>query len=463
MAKSATKSPQFRCTECGWTTGKWAGRCGECQSWGCVEEVGVVTATTKARATTTPALAISSIDITSAASASTGISEFDRALGGGFVPGAVLLLAGEPGVGKSTLLLAVAAQWAKLGHKVLYLTGEESAAQVRIRAERISALSDSLFLAAETDLGVALGHIEETNPSLLIVDSVQTISSSDVEGVGGGVTQVKEVAATLIRAAKSRNMTTVLVGHVTKDGSVAGPRALEHLVDVVLSFEGDRHGPLRLVRAIKNRYGPADEIGCFELTEDGIHGLPDPSGLFLGDRTHPVPGTCVTITVEGKRPLVAEVQALIAPSSSPQPRRVTSGLDSSRTAMMLGILERRAGLKLSTADCFVATVGGMRLLEPATDLATALAIVSSVKDISLPSGLVAIGELGLAGDIRRVSGLEKRLAEAARLGFTDAIIPAGSGIKAQGIITHEVANVGAAVTVMSKLTAHSRQEGTPDF
>jgi DNA repair protein RadA/Sms len=193
------------------------------------------------------------------------------------------------------LLLAVAAQWARLGHKVLYITGEESAAQVRLRAERIDALSDSLFLAAETDLGVALGHIEETNPSLLIVDSVQTISSADVDGAGGGVTQVKEVAASLIRAAKSRNMTTVLVGHVTKDGSVAGPRALEHLVDVVLQFEGDRHGPLRLVRAVKNRYGPADEIGCFELTEDGIHGLPDPSGLFLGDRTHPVPGTCVTI------------------------------------------------------------------------------------------------------------------------------------------------------------------------
>jgi len=463
MAKSTTKTPQFRCTECGWAAGKWAGRCGECQSWGTVEEVGVVTATTKARATTSPALAINAIDISSAQSQSTGISEFDRALGGGFVPGAVLLLAGEPGVGKSTLLLAVAAQWARLGHKVLYITGEESAAQVRLRAERIDALSDSLFLAAETDLGVALGHIEETNPSLLIVDSVQTISSADIDGVGGGVTQVKEVAASLIRAAKSRNMTTVLVGHVTKDGSVAGPRALEHLVDVVLQFEGDRHGPLRLVRAVKNRYGPADEIGCFELTEDGIHGLPDPSGLFLGDRSHPVPGTCVTITVEGKRPLVAEVQALIAPSSSPQPRRVTSGLDSSRTAMMLGILERRAGLKLSTADCFVATVGGMRLLEPATDLATALAIVSSVKDISLPSGLVAIGELGLAGDIRRVTGLERRLAEAARLGFTDAMIPSGSSIKAQGITTHPVSNIGQAVTVMAKLTANSQPAGVPDF
>jgi DNA repair protein RadA/Sms len=246
-------------------------------------------------------------------------------------------------------------------------------------------------------------------------------------------------------------MTTVLVGHVTKDGSVAGPRALEHLVDVVLQFEGDRHGPLRLVRAVKNRYGPADEIGCFELSEDGIHGLPDPSGLFLGDRTTPAAGTCVTITVEGKRPLVAEVQALIAPSSSPQPRRVTSGLDSSRTAMMLGILERRANLKLSTADCFVATVGGMRLLEPATDLATALAIVSSVKDVPLPSSLVAIGEIGLAGDIRRVTGLEKRLGEASRLGFTHAIIPAGAKIKVAGITTHPVANISEAITAIGEV------------
>lgn len=246
-------------------------------------------------------------------------------------------------------------------------------------------------------------------------------------------------------------MTTVLVGHVTKDGTVAGPRALEHLVDVVLQFEGDRHGPLRLVRAVKNRYGPADEIGCFELTEDGIHGLPDPSGLFLGDRSTPSAGTCVTITVEGKRPLVAEVQALIAPTSSPQPRRVTSGLDSSRTAMLLGILERRANLKLSTADCFVATVGGMRLLEPATDLATALAIVSSVKDVPLPSSLVAIGELGLAGDIRRVTALEKRLGEASRLGFTHAIIPAGAKVSVAGITAHPVSNIAEAIKAIGEV------------
>jgi len=460
MAKAAAKAPLYRCVECGWSSPKWAGRCGECQAWGSVEEVGAAKGTTQARKSSTPATAITAIDVTQAQSSSTGISEFDRALGGGFVPGAVLLLAGEPGVGKSTLLLTVAAKWANLGNTVLYVTGEESAAQVRLRAERIDALSDTLLLAAETDLGAALGHVEETNPSLLIVDSVQTIQSSDIDGVGGGVTQVKEVASTLIATAKARNMTTVLVGHVTKDGNVAGPRSLEHLVDVVLQFEGDRHGPLRLVRAIKNRYGPADEIGCFELAEDGIHGLPDPSGLFLGDRSTPAAGTCVTITVEGKRPLVAEVQALIAPSSAPQPRRVTSGLDSSRTAMMLGILERRANLKLSTADCFVATVGGMRLLEPATDLATALAIVSSVKDVPLPSGLVAIGELGLAGDIRRVTGLERRLGEAARLGFTDAIIPAGTNVAVSGMTTHPVSNIAEAIAAVSRA---SRTQAQPDF
>jgi DNA repair protein RadA/Sms len=303
---------------------------------------------------------------------------------------------------------------------------------VRLRAERIGAVAPELFLAAETDLGAVLGHIEAVQPTLLILDSVQTVSSADVEGAAGGVTQVKEVAASLIAAAKSRDMATVLVGHVTKDGGVAGPRALEHLVDVVLHFEGDRQGPLRLVRAVKNRYGPADEIGCFELVDDGIIGLADPSGLFLGDRQSPAPGTCVTVTIEGRRPLVAEVQALVAPSVLPQPRRVTSGLDSARIAMMLGILERRGGVKLATSDCFVATVGGVRLAEPATDMAVALAIASSALDATLPAGLVAFGEVGLAGDVRPIGSLDRRLQEAARLGFTDAIAPARAAARRGG-------------------------------
>lgn len=455
MARATTT---YRCTDCGWTSTKWVGRCGECQAWGTVDEVGAVRARTTASATRTAAVPIGDVDIAAARAVPTGSGELDRVLGGGLVPGAVLLLAGEPGVGKSTLLLDTAAAWARQGRRALYLTGEESAAQVRLRAERIGAVTPDLFLAAETDLGAVLSHIEAVQPTLLVLDSVQTVSSADVEGSAGGVTQVKEVAASLIAAAKSRDMATVLVGHVTKDGSVAGPRALEHLVDVVLHFEGDRQGPLRLVRAIKNRYGPSDEIGCFELVDDGIIGLADPSGLFLGDRQSPAPGTCVTVTIEGRRPLVAEVQALVAPSVLPQPRRVTSGLDSARIAMMLGILERRGGVKLATSDCFVATVGGVRLSEPATDMAVALAIASSALDATLPAGLVAFGEVGLAGDVRPIGSLDRRLHEAARLGFTDAIAPARASARRGGAVeppsgmrVHETSSLQEALAVARRL------------
>lgn len=459
MAKTPTAA--FKCADCGWTTGKWVGRCGECQAWGTVEEVGLVRARTSATAPSrSPAVPIGSVEIESARAVPSGIAELDRVLGGGLVPGAVILLAGEPGVGKSTLLLDTAASSARAGRRALYITGEESTAQVRLRAERIGAIADELYLASETDLGAVLAHIDATSPSLVILDSVQTVSSSEVEGAAGGVTQIKEVAASLIAVAKTRDIAVVLVGHVTKDGSVAGPRTLEHLVDVVLHFEGDRQSPLRLVRAVKNRYGPADEIGCFELVDDGIIGLADPSGLFLGDRRDPAAGTCVTVTIEGRRPLITEVQALVAPTSAPNPRRVTSGLDSSRIAMMLGVLERRAGVRLSTADCFVATVGGVRLSEPATDLAVALAIASSASDTALPSGVVAFGEIGLAGDVRPIGSLERRLGEAHRLGFTDAIAP-GRTLRTRstppaapsGMRVHEVGTVQeaiAAVTAMSR-------------
>ena len=460
MAKAAGAA--FRCAECGWTTAKWVGRCGECQAWGTVEEVGAPKARTSVAASTTAALPIGQVDIATARAVPTGIDELDRVLGGGLVPGAVLLVAGEPGVGKSTLLLETCATWARSGHRALYVTGEESAAQVRLRAERIGAVADELYLAAETDLGHVLGQIEAVRPSLVILDSVQTVSSGDVDGAAGGVTQVKEVAASLIGAAKTGDVAIVLVGHVTKDGSVAGPRTLEHLVDVVLTFEGDRQSPLRLVRAVKNRFGATDEIGCFELVDDGIVGLADPSGLFLGDRRTPAPGTCVTVTLEGRRPLVAEVQALVAPSSAPQPRRVTSGLDSARIAMMLGVLERRAGVRLATADCFVATVGGVRLTEPATDMAVALAIASGAGDFALPSGLVAFGEIGLAGDVRPIGSLDRRLAEAARLGFTDAIAPSRA-LRARGggsphptsMHVHEVDSVQDALKAAQRLAASS--------
>jgi DNA repair protein RadA/Sms len=344
------------------------------------------------------------------------------------VPGAVLLLAGEPGVGKSTLLLDVAHSYAEAGDgRALVVTGEESAAQVRLRAERTGALSPELYLAAETDLGALLGHLDDVKPGLLVVDSVQTIASSAVDGAAGGVTQVRAVTAALIAVAKERDIAVVLVGHVTKDGNIAGPRVLEHLVDVVLSFEGDRHSTLRLVRAVKNRYGPADEVGCFELHDGGIRGLADPSGLFVTRRTVAVPGTCVTVTVEGRRPLLAEVQALVAKSPLPSPRRAVSGLDTARVAMVLAVVERRSRTRLMDKDVFSATIGGHRVTEPAADLAIALAVASAHDDIALPADLVVVGELGLAGDVRHVAGVGRRLAEASRLGFARAVVPAGCG------------------------------------
>jgi DNA repair protein RadA/Sms len=450
MAKSATGTT-YRCAECGWQTVKWVGRCGECQAWGTVEETGVprlVKAGIRSVAGTppaSPAQPIGQVDAADASARPTGMEEFDRVLGGGLVPGAVLLLAGEPGVGKSTLLLETAALVAASG-TVLYVTGEESAAQVRLRADRIGAINDNLYLAAETDLEAALGQIGAIDPTLLIIDSVQTIAAASVEGVPGGVTQVREVASVLIAAAKERAMATILVGHVTKDGSVAGPRTLEHLVDVVLQFEGDRHSRLRMVRAMKNRYGPTDEVGCFDLGEYGLIGLSDPSGLFISRHREPVPGTCVTVTLEGRRPLVAEVQALVGTSASEVPRRVTSGLDSSRVGMVLAVLQRRADVKLGKADVYAATVGGVRITEPSVDLAVALALASSVANLAVPPGVVAVGEVGLAGEVRNVAGVPRRVAEAERMGFTKAIVPAGCGAVKSGITVVEADDIRQALS-----------------
>ncbi len=425
--RATTRSSGYRCSECGWTTVKWVGRCGECQAWGSVSEIGAVSLKTTAAGTVArPAVRIGQVDMQRSSARSTGVSEFDRVLGGGLVPGAVVLVAGEPGIGKSTLLLDVAARAARGGQDVLYVSGEESAAQVRSRAERIEAMASSLFIAAETDLATVLGQIQTLQPDLVIVDSVQTIASGDVEGSAGNVAQVREVAASLIQAAKSRGIAILLVGHVTKDGSIAGPRVLEHLVDVVIAFEGERHSRLRLVRAVKNRYGPTDEVGCFDLSDVGIVGLADPSGLFLSNRDDAVTGTCVTVALEGRRPLVAEVQSLIATSKLPSPRRATHGLDSSRVAMIIAVLERRAEAPIGLSDAYVATVGGVRLSEPAADLAVAFAIASSILDRPLPPHAVAFGEVGLAGEIRPVTGIPRRLAEAARLGFRTAFVPQGS-------------------------------------
>lgn len=428
--RSKRSSSGYRCTECGWSTVKWVGRCAECQAWGTMEEVGEHRArTTPARSIADPAKPIAQVDATQATSVPTGVRELDRVLGGGLVPGAVILLAGEPGVGKSTLLLDVAARVAqgtapRGPRSVLYITGEESAAQVKLRADRVGALADSLYLTSETDLSTALGQVEALSPEVLVVDSVQTLASAEVDGSAGGVTQVREVAASLIAAAKSRGMTVLLVGHVTKEGTIAGPRLLEHLVDVVCQFEGQKHSSIRLLRAVKNRYGPTDDVGCFELVDSGIRSVSDPSGLFVSRTAHPVSGTCLTVTMEGRRPLLAEVQALLDQSSTAQPRRATSGLDGSRVAMLLAVLQRRAGVGLASMDAYVSTVGGVRLSEPAADLATALALASAAQDKPLPQRLVCFGEVGLAGEVRPVPGIEQRIREVARLGFTHAVVPA---------------------------------------
>ena len=420
---------EYTCGECGWSSTKWVGQCGECQQWnsmvegaGATRGLGTIKSIKPATiVASSAAKPITDVSTVAVASRSTRVGEFDRVLGGGIVPGAAILLSGEPGVGRSTLLLDVAGRVAQRGDTVLYVSAEESVGQVRLRAERTGTRVDTLFLAAETNLGTVLGHIDDVKPSLVIIDSVPTISSETVDGLAGGVAQVREVAATVVRIAKERGIPVILVGHVTKDGSIAGPRLLEHLVDVVMHFEGDRQTALRFIRTLKNRFGPTDEVGCFEMVGSGIEQVPDPSALFRSNSVTPVSGTCTTITMEGRRAIPVEIQALIVPSNAPQPRRVTNGVDSSRVAMLLAVLERRAKIPFQSADVYVSTVGGIRVTEPGADLAIALALASAAKDVALSATLVATGEISLAGDIRAVTAQQLRSAEATRLGFTEVI------------------------------------------
>lgn len=429
---------EYTCGECGWSSTKWVGQCGECQQWnsmvegaGATRGLGTIKSIKPATiVASSAAKPITDVSTVAVASRSTRVGEFDRVLGGGIVPGAVVLLSGEPGVGKSTLLLEVAANTAKSGAKVLYVSGEESVGQIRLRAERTGAMTDHLFLASETDLSAVLGQIDAVGPELLVVDSVQTIAAAEIDGAAGMPSQIREVAANLIRVAKERNLPVILVGHVTKDGSIAGPRVLEHLVDVVCHFEGDRQTSLRFVRSLKNRFGPTDEVGCFEMTGEGIREVPDPSGLFLSRPEQPVSGTCVTVTIEGRRALIAEVQALVVKSSTPQPRRVVNGVDASRVAMLLAVLERRAGMRVGDMDVYVSTVGGVKLTEPAADLAIAVAIASAVQDKPIAHDLVAYGEISLAGEIRQVTNSKQRATEAARLGFARQVDSEVGGLKA---------------------------------
>ncbi len=442
----------------------------ECGTWGSVAEVTVLSAVGGGgrRAGSGPAsqaVPISSIAPNLSRHQSTGIDELDRVLGGGVVPGSVTLLAGDPGVGKSTLLLKVAHRWAQSGRRVLYISGEESAGQIRLRADRIGCDGkagkdfEEVYLAAESDLHTALEHIATVRPALVIVDSVQTMSTAEADGVAGGVTQVRAVTAALTAAAKANGVALILVGHVTKDGAIAGPRSLEHLVDVVLHFEGDRTGMLRMVRGVKNRFGAADEVGCFLLHDNGIDGISDPSNLFLEQRPAPVAGTAITVTLDGKRPLIGEVQALLAtPCGSP--RRAVSGIDHARAAMITAVLEKHARLTIAVNDVYLSTVGGMRLTDPSSDLAVAIALASAYADLPLPTTAVMIGEVGLAGDLRRVVGMERRLAEAARQGFNLALIPPGCDAVPAGMRTLCAPTIVAALEHMIDIADHNDTAST---
>lgn len=432
MARATTT---YRCTACDATTPRWAGRCPRCGAFATMDLDAPPTASPGMRsALTGTAPARPARPVTAVASAGpvprlvTGIGEFDRVLGGGLVAGQMCLLSGAPGSGKSTLVLAVAdAMATRMQRTVLYISGEESVEQIAIRAQRIGAGSPHLLLADDTELSAAIGHIEAHSPdlALVIVDSVQTMASSEVEGRAGGVTQVMEVAQALTRIAKTRNVPVILIGQVTKDSTVAGPRALEHIVDATLSLEGDPHTSLRLLRSVKNRYGSL-EVAAFEQTDTGMREVLDPSMLFRGHRDTPVPGTCITMTVEGNRALAAEVQALVAPTTNPNPRRGVSGLDSSRMAMLIAVAERTAGLKLFDKDVFLATIGGMRLSDPGSDLAVCLAVVSATHESAIALDLAAVGEVTLSGDVRPVPHMSERVSEAARLGFHRLLVPVGT-------------------------------------
>jgi DNA repair protein RadA/Sms len=444
-----------RCTECGGESPKWLGRCPSCEAWGTlVEELASPTSSSAellALAPTSRPLPIAEVDLDEWTARPTGIGELDRVLGGGFVPGSVTLVGGEPGIGKSTLLLQAMASMAAAGGRCLLVTGEESAQQVRLRAERLGALAPGLYLAAETALPHVLAHVDELVPDVLLVDSVQTLHDPELSSAPGSVAQVRECAARLVRLAKERGTTVLLVGHVTKDGNLAGPRVLEHVVDTVLSFEGDRHHALRLLRAVKHRFGGTHELGLFEMGDGGLTGVPDASGLFLADRRPGVPGSVVVPTLEGHRPLLVEIQALVAATKLPQPRRSAQGVDSGRLSLLLAVLQQHVGVPFHETDVHASAVGGVKVVEPGADLALALALVSSLASRPLADDLVACGEIGLGGELRQVGQTARRLAEAARLGFRRALVPASAEVPA-GVEALRASTVGDALLLAGCLT-----------
>ena len=450
----AKEKSVFLCQECGGSSPKWLGKCPHCGAWNSLVESiseGSVKHRFQSLAGPQPVTTLSDIEAAEIDRRPTGLPELDRVLGGGMVEGGVVLIGGDPGIGKSTLLLqALDALSRKV--PVLYVTGEESAAQVALRAQRLGIFDSAVRVAAEIQFEKIALTLSEEKPAVCVIDSIQTVYSEQLTSAPGSVAQVRECAAQLTRIAKSQGVTMILVGHVTKEGALAGPRVLEHIVDTVLYFEGDTHSSYRLVRAIKNRFGAVNEIGVFAMTEKGLRGVSNPSAIFLSTHEQPVPGSCVLVTLEGTRPMLVEIQALVD-SGGPSPRRLSVGLDRDRLAMMLAVLHRHAGVACLDQDVFVNAVGGVRISEPAADLAVMLAIQSSLRGRALPRGFMAFGEVGLAGEIRPAPRGQERLKEAAKLGFSVALIPKANAPKKniEGLTVYSVDRIEEAMSRVREL------------
>ncbi|MBT9512173.1 MAG: DNA repair protein RadA [Acidovorax sp.] len=459
MAKDKTT---FTCTECGGTSPRWLGKCPACGAWNTLIEQVANAGPGKNRlsapqgyaglAQAQAVMPLSAIEASDVARTASGIDELDRVLGGGMVEGGVVLIGGDPGIGKSTLLLQALDALQRVGMPTLYVTGEESGAQVALRSRRLGLDHSQVNVLAEIQLEKILATIETMQPAVAVIDSIQTVYSDQLTSAPGSVAQVRECAAHLTRCAKSSGVAIVLVGHVTKEGALAGPRVLEHMVDTVLYFEGDTHSQFRLVRAIKNRFGAVNEIGVFAMTEKGLKGVSNPSAIFLSQHSEPVPGSCVMVTLEGTRPLLVEIQALVD-SGGPSPRRLSVGLDKDRLAMLLAVLHRHAGVACMDQDVFVNAVGGVRISEPAADLAVMLSITSSLRGKALPRGFLAFGEVGLAGEVRPAPRGQERLKEAAKLGFSVAVVPKANAPKKpiEGLTIHAVERVEEAMNVVRGL------------